>query len=191
MSVPVSKRRVVWSVVAFESGLGVVALVLALLWNVPLREQLEGGAATIIVGLVASLPMLLVMMMVAALPWGPVRELVERVRELLVPLFASCTRRDLAVVALAAGVGEELLFRGVLQAAITAQAGPVVGVLVASILFAAGHALTRTYAVLAGLISVYLGVLFLRSGGVIAPIVAHACYDYIALLLLIRNAGSE
>jgi membrane protease YdiL (CAAX protease family) len=58
----------------------------------------------------------------------------------------------------------------------------------ASVLFGVGHWLSWSYAVLATMIGAYLGVVFLLSGNLLAPIVAHAAYDVVALFVLARRA---
>ena len=48
--------------------------------------------------------------------------------------------------------------------------------------------MTRPYAVVAGLVGVYLGWLQMVSGHLLAPIVAHATYDFVALMYLLKWA---
>lgn len=94
-------------------------------------------------------------------------------------------------ISLAAGVGEELLFRGALQ--------PHVGIWIASALFALAHLrgyrireLNRTTAAqLAGLfgVSVVLGTLA-HYGGLITAIVVHVMVD-VAGLLIVRRAAAR
>ena len=57
--------------------------------------------------------------------------------------------------------------------------------IVLSLLFGLAHALTRTYAVLATLVGFYLGFLFWLTGNLLAPILAHAVYDFVALVYLV------
>jgi membrane protease YdiL (CAAX protease family) len=83
---------------------------------------------------------------------------------------------------LAAGVGEEMLFRGVLQYELISRWGPVVGVGIASVVFGALHAVTPLYAALAGIASVYFGALYLVTDNLAIPIVCHAFYDVCALM---------
>jgi membrane protease YdiL (CAAX protease family) len=83
---------------------------------------------------------------------------------------------------LAAGIGEEMLFRGVLQYELVSRWGPVVGVGVASVVFGALHAVTPLYAALAGIASVYFGALYLWTDNLAIPIVCHAFYDVCALM---------
>jgi len=54
-------------------------------------------------------------------------------------------------------------------------------------LFGAAHWLTLSYALLAGVIGVYLGVVFLLTENLLIPITAHALYDVVALSVLARS----
>ncbi len=83
----------------------------------------------------------------------------------------------------AAGIGEEMLFRGVMQFELGARFGSdFVAVALTSIVFGALHAVTPLYAGLAALASVYFGWLYLATGNLVIPIVTHAFYDWAALL---------
>ena len=83
----------------------------------------------------------------------------------------------------AAGIGEEMLFRGVLQFELGSRLGSeVIAVGLTSIVFGALHAVTPLYAGLAALASVYFGWLYLATGNLMVPIVTHAFYDWAALL---------
>lgn len=84
---------------------------------------------------------------------------------------------------LAAGLGEEMLFRGVLQSEIASRTtSEILAVGLSSIIFGALHAVTPLYAILAGLASVYFGWLYLVTGNLAIPIATHAFYDWAALL---------
>jgi membrane protease YdiL (CAAX protease family) len=50
--------------------------------------------------------------------------------------------------------------------------------------------LSATYAILAALIGLYLGLLLIWTGSLLAPAVAHGLYDFIALLYLVRSDGT-
>jgi len=111
------------------------------------------------------------------------------VREWVVPLFAGCSPWQLAVLSLLAGVSEEALFRGVVQGWLMRVSGStVLGLVFASALFGLAHAITSTYAILAGLIGAYLGWLWLATDNLLTPTVAHAAYDFVALWYLLRAA---
>jgi membrane protease YdiL (CAAX protease family) len=146
-------------------------------------------------GALGTLPLVAMAATCIAFPVGPLRSLLEVVERLVVPLFATCNWVDLAIIAILAGLGEELLFRGLIQAVSAALIGGTVGRWLAwlgtSVLFGLAHWVTPTYAALAGLIGFYLGWLWLASGNLLLPITAHALYDFVVLayLLKLRSGG--
>jgi hypothetical protein len=91
------------------------------------------------------------------------------------------------VLAAAAGLGEELFFRGFLQPALTGPFGEVGALVAAAAVFGAVHWITPFYALYAGVLGLYLGGLFLATGGIIAPVVCHAAYDAVALGVYLRR----
>jgi membrane protease YdiL (CAAX protease family) len=101
------------------------------------------------------------------------------------------TTGELLVISLIAGVGEEMLFRGFLQTCLATWIGEPYGLIlalvVASLTFGACHWLTTTYAALATLVGLYLGVVFYGSGNLLVPVVAHAVYDFAALMYLVKS----
>ena len=185
---------------AFELTLGAAAIALGMWLGRPplgtLWRDLHTPAPLVtaaVLGAVATLPLLAGLFVMERLPWAPLVRLQQLVETQLVPLFAHMSLWQLLLIALAAGMGEELLFRGWLQASLADWIGPPLGVslglAVTSVAFGACHWLTPAYAVLALLISVYLGLLFLLTDSILAPIVCHALYDFIALVYLVRIGG--
>jgi membrane protease YdiL (CAAX protease family) len=83
---------------------------------------------------------------------------------------------------LAAGFGEEMLFRGILQYQLGQQTSTGLAVGLSSLIFGALHAVTPLYAALATLASVYFGALYLMTDNLAVPIACHAIYDVGALL---------
>ena len=57
---------------------------------------------------------------------------------------------------------------------------------IASVAFGVCHSLCAAYAVLATVMGLALGGLFLATGHLLAPITMHAVYDGLALLYLVR-----
>jgi hypothetical protein len=98
---------------------------------------------------------------------------------------------QLALLAALAGIGEELLFRGVLQVGL-ARVLPDAGALVAaSALFGLVHFVSPAYVLLAGVVGLYLGGLFLFQGNLLVPIIAHALYDFVALIYVTRRYNTS
>ncbi len=107
--------------------------------------------------------------------------------EQLGPVLVSRSAAELGLIAMLAGLAEELLFRGVVQVAL-ARVLPEGGALVvASAAFGLAHFVTPTYAVLAAVAGLYLGALYLLQGSLLVPVIAHALYDFLALLYLVRR----
>ena len=82
----------------------------------------------------------------------------------------------------AAGFGEEMLFRGVMQYKLGLGLGDALSIIVSSIIFGLLHAVTPLYAFLAWLASLYFGYLYVAFANLAVPIFSHAIYDVGALL---------
>jgi membrane protease YdiL (CAAX protease family) len=177
----------------FEASLILVAIALGWLLETPPVKTFQFSAQGLFFGLLATLPPLAVFWLCLKCPWRPLAEIARIMNEMIVPLFRDCRPMELAIIAALAGVGEEMLFRGVVQAAVMQKiAGPGgvwFGLLAAAALFGLLHLITPTYAILAGLIGLYFGWLWLACGNLLAPITAHGAYDFLALLYLTRGGG--
>lgn len=184
-------RRAVLLGIGFEAGLIVVAFLLGWPLQTPPLATLHFELAALAVGLAAAVPMFLGLLVVERSTLPPLRRLGVLFDEVGRPFFAPFTKLDLACLSVLAGVGEEMLFRGVAQAALSGWLGLWWGVALASVLFGVLHALTPTYAILATLAGVYLGALWLLTDNLLAPILAHAAYDLVALLYLLRAPASK
>jgi membrane protease YdiL (CAAX protease family) len=175
---------------AFEGAAALLALALGWLLGHPPLAMVVCTPSALLWGAAAALPPLLLLIPCVWFPVGPLRQLLRVIDEMLVPMFATCRGIDLAIISILAGIGEELLFRGVLQEASAALIGGTAGRYAAwigtSILFGLAHWITPLYALLAGLIGLYLGWLLLFSGNLLLPIVAHAGYDFLVLVYLVR-----
>ena len=150
------------------------------------RVQLTSTSAAL--GIFGTIPMLLVFTLTYRSRLRPFREIRDFLTEALGPTLAECRWYDLAWIAFLAGYSEELLFRGVLHAWLN-HWGSGTGLLVSNALFAAVHAVTPTYALLAGLQGMILGCLFEYAdpGNLLVPILAHTLYDLIALEVVRRG----
>ena len=104
---------------------------------------------------------------------GAIRRLYE---ENLKPAFGGLQVLDLVAISIAAGIGEELLFRGVLQS----EVGLVLASLVFGLLHTGGSG-TLAFGCWVAVMGGVLGGLAIWTNGLLAPIVAHAAYDAAAL----------
>ena len=107
--------------------------------------------------------------------------------ELAPRLIDGARARDLVLVSIFSGVGEEAFFRGaVLQE---------FGLVISSLLFGLAHIgpdrrylVWTLWAILAGFV---FGTIFEISGGLLAPVVAHAGHNAATLLLWKRSRGGK
>ena len=180
----------------FEGGLGAAALTIGwFMGHWPAIGVASGCQAAEQIravgwGLVATGPLLLGLLAMDRLPFGPLRRLRKMASEVIWRMFHGASVLQLAVVSIAAGMGEELLFRGLIQGGMSrwlgGGTGDVVALVVASALFGVCHWLNATYATLAMVAGAYFGLLLLATGNILTPITAHAAYDFLALVYLIR-----
>src|SRR5439155_25435454 len=134
-------------------------------------------------------PLLVALMLLERVPIGPLRNLREMTSAVILRMFGGASIMQLAAVAVVAGLGEELLFRGLVQTGLSHFFGLAVGITTASLLFGVCHWLNTTYAILAMLAGAYFGACLLATGNILTPVVAHAAYDFLALLYLVRPAS--
>ena len=181
--------------VAFEGGVALLAVGVGWFVGHPPLKLIHWLPGAVFWGALGTLPLLAMVAICIAFPVGPLRQLLEVVQRLVIPLFAGCNWIDLAIIAVLAGLGEELLFRGLIQGVSSALIGGAVGRWSAwigtSVLFGLAHWITPTYAALAGLIGFYLGWLWLASDNLLLPITAHALYDFVVLAYLLKLRTTE
>jgi membrane protease YdiL (CAAX protease family) len=184
--------------VLFEGSLAVAALAIG--WvagHSPLvgvdasgretREQIEAIGW----GLIATVPLLAGLLVVDRIPLAPLRRVRDMTAAIVSHMFSGASFLQLAAVAITAGFGEELLFRGLLQAGVSSVLppgwGPWAALAVGAVAFGVCHWLNTTYALLAVLAGAYFGFLMLATHSIWTPITAHATYDFIALLYLVGS----
>ncbi|MCK7597419.1 CPBP family intramembrane metalloprotease [Microbulbifer sp. CAU 1566] len=106
--------------------------------------------------------------------------------EALHSVFRHLSWWHICVLALAAGVCEELLFRGFLQPWIGSFSTPLVGLVVASVIFGLLHYASFIYFLITAVMGLLLGAVYWFSGSLLAVIVWHAVYDLTALAVLVK-----
>jgi membrane protease YdiL (CAAX protease family) len=180
-------RRIVWLAVAFEGGLALLALGLGWLPGVqaplPKIHWIARDAAW---GVAACLPLLVVFFICVRWPVGPLVRIKQLSEEFIREWFASCSVLQLGLISLLAGIGEEMLFRGVIQDTLSAWINPLAGIVLASLLFGLMHPITPFYVVLAALMGAFLGWIFIVTDNLLPAIITHGLYDFLALIYLTR-----
>ena len=178
---PIARKAIL-----FEFSLLILAWAIGYLVSIPLWPQVKFSWLAIIWGILATMPLLGGMVWTVHTRLPRFAKLRHFVQKHVVPLFADCSLWELALIALLAGVGEEFLFRGLIQTGLSAISSPWSGLIIASLIFGLVHYITRLYAILAALIGLYLGLLLIIFDNLTVPILVHALYDFVALIYLVR-----
>src|SRR5215213_11743325 len=177
--------------VIVEGGLAVAALVLAWLFRVNLRDMFPAFGppllSAILRGLLATLPMLAVFLLLVNSNWPMMRQMREQVQWLIDEMFPSRSIGQFAMIATLAGVGEELLFRGAIPSIVANWTTPVIGLTITSVLFGLAHALSKLYFLFAVAVGAFFGWMTLSYNDLVAPMIGHGVYDFLALAYLSRR----
>jgi hypothetical protein len=180
-------RNVTTVAIIFEGGLVLAAWGLGWAVGFPIWSEIQVSWRVVGLAVVETLPLLLLAWWSLHSDWPPLARLAGTIEELVAPMFAGSPVYALACVSILAGVGEEALFRGVLQDVFGEWLGVWGGLAITSGLFGLAHFVTAEYAILAGLIGVYLGSLALAHQNLAAPMLIHALYDFVALTYLVSR----
>jgi hypothetical protein len=183
-------RHIVATASLLELALAALALVLGAIAGVAPLGSFSWNARDAAIGAVATLPLFVVFRLAWTSRAPGLRKIRDELERVLPEIFGDASALGLAAVSLAAGIGEEVLFRGFLQAWLATLLGSLGGLLAASAVFGFAHPITAGYVVIAALMGAYLGGLWQASGNLLVPIVAHALYDFAVLRLLLRRARS-
>jgi membrane protease YdiL (CAAX protease family) len=174
--------------VLLQGGLFLGALAIGWGLGVPLWERCSWSFSSVAVGVIATLPMLLMLAIIYRSRFSGFVRIQKLVSEILGRSLIECRLLDLVVVAFLAGISEEFLFRGVLESYFC-RWGLLAGLVISNLLFGLCHALTITYAVLASAIGIYLSLTQRLSTepNLVIPIVSHSLYDLVAFVV-VRNS---
>jgi membrane protease YdiL (CAAX protease family) len=172
----------------FEASLILVALFLGWVADIDPFENIYFSETALVWGVIGTMPLFLMFLALEKMQG----ESVVKIRKLLLNTLGPGLHRyhwtDLFILAAIAGVSEEFLFRGVIQPWMETSWGITAGLIASNIVFGMVHAVTPLYAVLAGLVGIYLG-LSLDYGGdrnLLIPIIIHGFYDFLAFVALMR-----
>ena len=144
----------------------------------PVVPEFTFGVPLILVALGIALAVLLLVQQFApslhTVPENPLQDLLRSPRDAW--LFA-------LVVLAAGGVREEIQRAFLLHRFDVWLGGPVIGVVVTSAAFGAGHLLQGVDAAMAtGLLGAFWGVIYLRRRSCVAPMVSHAGFDLVQVI---------
>ncbi len=175
-------------VALFEGGLLAAAFLGGWIADCPPTATLHWSLEDFGLGLLATVPML-VMLAICALSRSQAMLKVRAFqRDTVGHLLDQCHWYDIVLLALLAGVCEEVLFRGFLYLWL-ARFNPFIAVLLSNLAFGAAHAATQLYFFLAAFLGLYLTALIAvdPSPNLLIPITAHTIYDIAAFSLVLHD----
>ena len=180
------RAEIIVFAVFFEGGLAPLSLFIGwLLHHQPLARFTWSGTDAVR-GVVATVPLILMFLAIMRWPIGPLLRVRKFWDTEVAPLLAESSWSEIALISLSKGVGEEMLFRGVLQTSFASWFGSSWGLALTSLLFGLLHPISIPYVVMACIIGFYLGTVFIVSGNLLTVMVVHAAYDFAALAYLVR-----
>ena len=173
----------------FEGSLILVAVVLGWVAGINPFAEIHFSESAVAYGLMGTLPLFVILLAFYQFQFDSVQEIHRILNDTLGPSMHRYHWTDLLVLAAIAGIAEEILFRGVIQPWIESSWGMMAGLIGSNIIFGLVHAVTPLYAVLAGLVGIYMGI-FLDVGeqrNLLTPIVIHGVYDFLAFIIILRS----
>lgn len=173
----------------FEAGLAVVASLVGWLFDVNPFADLYFSETALINAIFATLPLVVLFFAMQHLPHPSFSKIRTMLEESLGQSLQHLHWTDLLILAGLAGFGEEVLFRGLMQSGFEQAWGFDVGLIASGVVFALAHAVTPLYAILAFLMSLYLGLSLDYDGerNLLTPMLIHALYDFVAFLAIVSS----
>lgn len=185
-----------------ELGLGLVAIAAGWIIGfdprslVPDWRDWYSIGEGLVVGFLAGVMLVFVMLILALFPLRSIQSLNEHAERQMRLLLSGLSVAQLIAVSLAAGVGEELLFRGLvmqwligdMQSCTTQSL--IFGIIVSALVFGLAHPMSIAYVVFAFFMGLAMGVLHWYFQNLLVPIVAHWVYDAIMMVWLVNRTNS-
>ena len=176
-------RKVLLVALATQTALILLSWWFARLLYLP--PQWGGSARDVILGLGTALALAAInYWLLTRAPAGWMANGVRSVyHDTIVPIFGALGPLSAITIGIAAGVGEEWFFRGIIQ--------PLAGMPVASVLFGLAHSGSRRllpFGVWATGMGLVMGGLTSLTGGLAAAMLAHGVYDVLALEYIRRTS---
>ncbi len=176
--------------IMMELGASAILLAISAVWSVTrgidLAAVMWPTMTTMAQGIGAGLALALTLPLVTA-PWARrvllLRGLKRAWDALESGLGPGLRIREVMVLAVCSGISEEIFFRGVLLHDL--------GLAASSVLFGLLHPLGLAYVLWATAAGAGFGILYLATGSLVVPALAHGTYNLIALGYLRRRSGRE
>jgi len=184
-----SPDQLFFSGTAFEFALAAIAVALGMFLDVSaLGAGFDISPASIGVGLLWTLAPLAFVSSIRLLELEELKEIEAITEEFAQKLFVGRSKSQLALFCFAAGLGEEMLFRGIFHQKLELLFGFFPAATIVAAGFGSAHFLTPAYFAISGFSSFIFSYMFAVSGNnIVVPVIAHAVYDYVALEMTLNE----
>ncbi len=184
-----SKLLNTFSFLGIQGVLVLLGLTLLHYFNIPAEKiQFSMNPSLFLQTLLFLVPMVLLAFLLTSLPALKIdfiRDIFNRIIDSPFGIFIEkASLWAFVFVSAFAGIGEEILFRGILQ--------NYIGIIAAALIFGAFHFVSFAFFLLASVVGAYLGGVFIWTGhNMIPPILIHSIYDFIVLILMQKLARNH
>lgn len=150
-------------------------------------QNLNWSWPDLFIGAAAALPMFLFFLFAVRTRIPAFQKIKQFLLDELGPRIEHGSILELFILCIFIGLGEEMLFRGVLQSWAT-QYGVVFAIVFTNMLFGIVHSITRLYVIVATLMGVYLSLLLVLFSpqNLLIPITTHTIYDFLCFITIMR-----
>jgi membrane protease YdiL (CAAX protease family) len=173
------RHKILAIAIIMEGALAVLAFLLYLYFDLSAAPLSDNFIRNILLGTAGAVPPAVFFIFsmsdkAASVPF--IGSLRKKVLSELKAVFDKLELIDLVIISLLAGIAEEFMFRGVIQARF--------GIITASILFGVAHCISLAYIIAATVMGLYIGAIYAASGSLVVPVQIHFVYDLFALIYL-------
>ncbi|QDT91274.1 CPBP family intramembrane glutamic endopeptidase [Gimesia algae] len=170
-------------------SIGIIVIAFGVGWGLGVSPlaNLNWNWMDLLIGALAALPLYLFFFWTAKLPIKSFQQIQQFLLEELGPRVEHGKVWELFILCIFIGLGEEMLFRGVLQSWAT-QYGVVAAIIFTNILFGVLHSITRLYVIVATLMGVYMSLLLIlfTPQNLLIPVTTHTVYDFMCFMYVMR-----
>jgi len=170
-------------------SIGFIVIAFGVGWGLgvsPLKD-LNWNWNDLLIGTLAALPMFVFFLLAVKLRIPALQKIQQFLLDELGPRIAGGSILELFILSIFIGLGEEMLFRGVLQSWST-QYGIIFAIIFTNLIFGILHSITRLYVIIATLMGVYLSLLLIlfTPQNLLIPITTHTVYDFLCFLMIMH-----
>ncbi len=170
-------------------SIGIIVIAFGVGWGLGVSPlaNLTWNWTDLLIGIVAALPLYLFFFCTARLPIKGFQQIQQFLLDELGPRVEHGKVWELFILCIFIGLGEEMLFRGVLQSWAT-QYGVFAAIIFTNILFGVLHSITRLYVIVATLMGVYMSLLLIlfTPQNLLIPVTTHTMYDFMCFMYIMH-----